>query len=150
MKMLFLSAWLFMASPPYALSSNDSVLKADTVDELMDDMVGGCSADSFLTDFQLDFDSEDSAFKWCFQRVVWWNLSRTDWKRNFCTVERYSFGDQGYYWSSKFWHHFRSYNARYPGRIFPQFERDFAGRLWKGWSGRILFSFSQTCDGYDY
>jgi hypothetical protein len=138
MRFWFLFFFAFMAM----FSSNHAM--ADDYDRS-----GLCTASAFLTDFRDGFGSERDAFDWCFARVEWWGLDRSDgWRKRFCRVNRYSSGYNQWKWRGQFWHHFGDYSGRFPGDLFGQFNDVFGHRLFQGFGGRIQFHFGERCGGY--
>ena len=128
MKFLWLVAFSFMLSGTNAMAE--------------------CRGRTALSDWSDGFKNQKSAFEWCKQRVIWWELNQSQgWEERYCRSNRYPFGQYGEVrWDAKFWHQHKSYSGRYPSNIFNQFASDYNHRLFKGWRGRIFFDFDERCD----
>ena len=113
-----------------------------------------CTGRSFAFDFQNDFQSDQGGFDWCFKRVQWWGLNTSDgWRGRYCSSRRYSIGYNQWRWSNHFRHQFHEYRSqRGSYDHFNFFSRFYSQRVFRGFPGRIEFTFDSDCrslDDYD-
>ena len=124
-----------------ALFSSDMALASGTTNT-------ECTGRSFAFDFQDSFTSEKAGFDWCFKRIVWWGLNTGDgWRGRFCSSNRYSIGYNQWRWSNRFRHQFHQYQGRGGFDVFNNFSRFYSQRIFRGFPGRIEFSFDSDCRG---
>lgn len=112
-----------------------------------------CISRSFVFDSKDDFRSQDGGFDWCFERVKWWGLNTGDgWRSRYCSSRRYSIGYNQWRWSNNFRYQIHDYQSRRGGYdAFNFFSRFYSPRVFRGFPGRIEFSFDNDCPsgGYD-
>ncbi len=126
---------------------SDIALSSGTFEtEIETEIETTCTGRSFAWDFRDNFSSEQAGFDWCFQRIGWWGLNKSDgWRGRFCRSRRYSVGYNQWRWSNHFRHQFHEYRGRGSFDVFNNFSRFYSQRVFRGFPSRIEFSFGSDC-----